>query len=107
MDGGRGERLVLLEKACLETLRDPFRFSEASPSSHLFKLDGARVVRIRYDGLAFYLRIHDDGRGIDPEVLRRGKRGGHWGLPGIHERAQRIGAKLDYGAKRGREQKCS
>ncbi len=41
------------------------------------------------------LRVHvsDDGCGIDPEVLRAG-RDGHWGLPGMRERAERIGAKL-------------
>ncbi|MGA2047999.1 MAG: ATP-binding protein [Terracidiphilus sp.] len=42
-----------------------------------------------------YLRIlvRDDGRGIDPQVLHAG-RGGHWGLPGMRERSEGIGASL-------------
>jgi nitrate/nitrite-specific signal transduction histidine kinase len=41
------------------------------------------------------LRIRDDGKGIDSRVLKDGKRAGHWGLPGIRERAKRIGAQLN------------
>ena len=35
----------------------------------------------------------DDGCGIDPQVLRAGREG-HWGLPGMRERAEKIGARL-------------
>ncbi len=52
-------------------------------------------AEIRYDSRAFRLRIRDDGAGIDPRVLKQGKRAGHWGLPGIRERADQIGARLD------------
>jgi signal transduction histidine kinase len=52
-------------------------------------------AEIRYDSRAFRLRVRDDGAGIDPRVLKQGKRAGHWGLPGIHERAEQIGARLD------------
>ena len=45
--------------------------------------------------LGFGLRFRDDGKGIDPRVLERGGRSGHWGLPGMHERAKRIGAQLE------------
>lgn len=37
--------------------------------------------------------VRDDGRGIDPEVLRDG-RDAHWGLVGMRERAASIGARL-------------
>jgi len=40
------------------------------------------------------LRISDDGRGIDARVLDAGGRPGHWGLRGMRERADRIGATL-------------
>lgn len=43
------------------------------------------------DGLR--LLVSDDGLGIDAEVLRSG-RDGHWGLSGMRERAERIGARL-------------
>jgi len=39
------------------------------------------------------LLVRDDGCGIDPGVLQTG-RDGHWGLSGMRERAERIGAKL-------------
>jgi nitrate/nitrite-specific signal transduction histidine kinase len=35
--------------------------------------------------------VRDNGKGIDEHVLRTG-RDGHWGLSGMRERAQRIGA---------------
>jgi signal transduction histidine kinase len=41
------------------------------------------------------LRIRDDGRGIDPDVLEKGGRADHWGLQGMRERANSIGAKLN------------
>jgi signal transduction histidine kinase len=37
--------------------------------------------------------IRDDGAGIDPNVLDSG-RDGHWGLAGMRERAESIGARL-------------
>jgi signal transduction histidine kinase/ligand-binding sensor domain-containing protein len=40
------------------------------------------------------LRIRDDGAGIAPAILEDG-RPGHYGLPGMRERAAEIGAKLD------------
>ena len=53
-------------------------------------------AEIRYDVRLFRLRIRDDGKGIDPRVLQEGGRTGHWGLPGIRERAKQIGAQLDF-----------
>jgi signal transduction histidine kinase len=40
------------------------------------------------------VRVRDDGRGIDPETLTAGKIG-HYGLTGMRERAERIGANLE------------
>jgi signal transduction histidine kinase/ligand-binding sensor domain-containing protein len=51
-------------------------------------------AEIAYDIRFFRLRIRDDGRGIERKVLEAGARQGHWGLPGIRERAKRIGARL-------------
>jgi signal transduction histidine kinase len=39
------------------------------------------------------LRISDNGVGIDSEVVEKGKEG-HFGLPGMKERAERIGGKF-------------
>jgi signal transduction histidine kinase len=49
------------------------------------------------------LRVHvrDDGKGIDPDILQEGGRAGHWGFAGMRERAQQIGAHLDFWSERG------
>jgi signal transduction histidine kinase len=61
-------------------------------------------VEITYGERALRLRIRDDGQGIPPEMLEAG-RPGHHGLPGMRERAQQIGGKLEIwsGAKAGTE----
>jgi signal transduction histidine kinase len=38
--------------------------------------------------------VRDNGRGIDLEVVRSGRRDGHWGMAGMRERAENIGARL-------------
>jgi signal transduction histidine kinase len=50
-------------------------------------------VKLDYEPTRLRVSVRDDGRGIDPEVLRSG-RDGHWGLSGMRERAERIGARL-------------
>ena len=42
----------------------------------------------------FRLRIRDDGKGIDSSVLQGGARTGHFGLPGMYERAKSMGGRL-------------
>ena len=51
-------------------------------------------VEIRYDNERFRLRVRDDGKGIDAAVLSAQGREGHYGLPGMRERATLIGGKL-------------
>jgi signal transduction histidine kinase len=62
---------------------------------------GRIEVEIRYDEDQLRLRIRDDGKGIDPKVLEASGRPGHWGLPGIRERAQRIGSQLEFWSEAG------
>ena len=38
---------------------------------------------------------------MDRNVMKEGKRQGHWGLPGMKERAQRMGAELDFWSETG------
>jgi signal transduction histidine kinase len=38
--------------------------------------------------------VRDNGRGIDPEMVRSGRRDGHWGMASMHERAENMGARL-------------
>jgi signal transduction histidine kinase/ligand-binding sensor domain-containing protein len=50
-------------------------------------------VEITYAERLFRLRIRDDGEGIPPEILKQG-RPGHYGINGMRERAEQIGAKF-------------
>jgi signal transduction histidine kinase/streptogramin lyase len=52
-------------------------------------------VEIRYDEYRLRLRIRDDGRGIDPDVLNRGHAPGHWRLHGMRERANLVGGRIE------------
>jgi len=74
-----------------EVLRNAFRHAQARRIE----------AEILYDEDQFRLRVRDDGRGMDPHVLEEGKRAGHWGLPGVRERARQIGAKLDLWSEAG------
>ncbi|MGM9486449.1 two-component regulator propeller domain-containing protein [Ideonella sp. YS5] len=67
-----------------EALRNAFRHADAK------RID----VEIRYDPHLLCVRVRDDGKGIDPEVLSRGEKEGHFGLGGMHERAKLAGGKL-------------
>jgi signal transduction histidine kinase/ligand-binding sensor domain-containing protein len=58
-------------------------------------------VEIRYDEDQLRLRVRDDGKGIDPKVLEAGGQSGHFGIPGMRERAQRIGAHLSFWSEMG------
>jgi signal transduction histidine kinase/ligand-binding sensor domain-containing protein len=52
-------------------------------------------VELTYSPSEFRLRVRDDGTGIDPSVLKAGGRTGHWGMPGMRERAEKIGGRLE------------
>ena len=69
--------------AC-EAVRNAFRHAHASQIH----------VEIRYDSQQLRLRVRDNGKGIEPQVLETGARAGHYGLPGLCERAKLVGGKL-------------
>jgi len=71
-------------KIAAEAVRNAFRHAQARQIE----------VEIRYDIEQFRLRVRDDGKGIDPEVIAGRGSEGHYGLPGMRERAILIGAKL-------------
>ena len=83
----RAVRPILQEeihRIARESLRNAFRHAEAR---HI-------ETEITY-GESLRLRFRDDGKGIEPRVLELGGRSGHWGLPGIRERATQIGAQME------------
>jgi signal transduction histidine kinase/ligand-binding sensor domain-containing protein len=67
-----------------EALRNAFRHADAKRIE----------VELRYDPRQLRVRVRDDGRGIDPEVLRGEGPEGHFGLGGMRERAKLAGGKL-------------
>ena len=60
-----------------------------------FRHSGAKNIEVELEYGLHELRIliRDDGSGIDRQVLDSGREG-HWGLSGMRERAERIGARL-------------
>jgi PAS domain S-box-containing protein len=64
--------------------------------------------KVEYANTDFRMHISDNGRGIDPEVLRDGREG-HWGLAGMRERARKIGGilKISSSASAGTEVQLS
>jgi Signal transduction histidine kinase len=66
-----------------EALVNAFRHSEAKSIE----------VELEYAAKQLRLVVRDNGCGIDPQFLHKGREG-HWGLSGMRERAERIGARL-------------
>jgi signal transduction histidine kinase/ligand-binding sensor domain-containing protein len=81
-----------------EALVNAFRHSHASD------------VEVELEYAASHLRVlvRDNGSGIDPHIARSGREG-HWGLSGMRERAERIGARFRVlsGASAGTEVEMS
>ena len=65
-----------------------------------FRHSGAKhvEVRIQYSPDELRILVKDDGRGIDPRLLAAGC-AGHWGLTGMRERAEQIGARLQLSSR--------
>jgi signal transduction histidine kinase len=72
-----------------EALRNAFRHS------------GARRigVEISYDRRQFSVEVRDDGKGFDEERVTRAALVGHFGLPGMRERAGVVGGRLEVWTK--------
>jgi ligand-binding sensor domain-containing protein/signal transduction histidine kinase len=90
----RAKRAIMREeiyRIARELLRNAYRHAHAQSIE----------AELRYDDEAFLLIVRDDGKGIDPKVLKDRGRAGHWGLPGMYERAEGIGARLDIWSEAG------
>jgi signal transduction histidine kinase len=53
------------------------------------------VVTIRYDARELRVSVRDDGKGMDGETIKRQHAAGHFGLPGMRERAAVVRGRLD------------
>ena len=64
--------------------------------------DASRIeLELEYGSGAFLMRIRDNGRGLDEAVSAAGHKPGHWGMVGMRERAEGIGAILEIDSKPG------
>jgi len=68
-----------------------------------FRHSGAHSVEaeLNYERSELRIRIRDNGAGIESAILRQGHRDGHFGLPGMRERALKVGAHLDVWSRTG------
>jgi len=90
----RAKRAIVGEEVyriARELLRNAYRHAQARSIE----------AELRYDDDAFSLIVRDDGKGMDPKVLKARGRAGHWGLPGMYERAEGMGARLDIWSEAG------
>ena len=90
----RVERAMIREeiyRIARELLRNAYRHAHAQSIE----------AELRYENAAFLLIVRDDGKGIDSKVLKDRGRAGHWGLPGMYERAEGIGARLEIWSEEG------
>jgi signal transduction histidine kinase len=95
VEGERRTLAPVLQNEVCRIAREVLR--NAVRHAHAHRIE----AEIRYDEQALRLRIRDDGRGLDPKVLEGGGTVGHWGLRGVRERAQQIGAQLDFWTEAG------
>ena len=58
-------------------------------------------VTVRYARGGIELLVRDDGQGLPPVVAAHGQIPGHWGMPGMRERAARLGARLSVDGRDG------
>jgi signal transduction histidine kinase len=82
---------LVRDEACRiagEALRNAFRHAQARRI----------IVEIRYDKRQFRLRVRDDGKGIDEDIIRQ-QLAGHFGMSGMRERAETVGGTLEVWTK--------
>jgi signal transduction histidine kinase len=106
LDGQAPSYRVVVEgkqQNLLPRLEDEFyRISREAVRNAFAHAAAAHIeVEIRYDQDELRVRIRDDGKGIDSEILDVGGRSGHFGIPGMRERAQQMGARLDFWSQIG------
>jgi len=80
-----------IERIAREAIHNCFQHSKAKRIE----------VEIAFSKSHLRICVRDDGIGIDPAVLQRGSRAGHWGLIGMKERAKRLRARVSIWSRPG------
>jgi len=79
---------------------DVFRIAGEALRNAFVHAQASRIeVDIRYGTERFRVRIRDDGKGIESQIVTDKGRPGHWGLRGMHERAKLVGGNLGVWSK--------
>lgn len=96
--GEQGESRVLHARAAHEIYRIA---SEALRNAFQHARAQEVEVMVRHARGGIELLVRDDGQGLPPLVAAHGQTPGHWGMPGMRERAAKLGARLSLGAAEG------
>jgi signal transduction histidine kinase len=73
---------------------------EAVGNAYQHAQAGHIETEVTYGDADLTIRVRDDGIGLDPQILARGQRAGHWGLPGMRERSESLGGQLHVWSER-------
>ena len=87
---------VVGEPFCIDSTmsREMYRIGREAISNAFLHAHAAKIeAEISYGHAVVTLTVRDNGIGIEPQVLDTG-RIGHWGFPGMRERAKSIGAQI-------------
>jgi signal transduction histidine kinase len=95
---GPGDYRVIIEgtpRPLRPIIRDEvYRIGREAVVNAFRHSQGSKIeVELEYSPKQLRVLVRDDGAGIDPDVLQSGREG-HWGLAGMRERAESIGARL-------------
>jgi len=80
-----------LFKVGREAISNAFRHAQASSIR----------VELDYKDRELTLLIRDNGQGVDERILLEGKKGGHWGLPGMRERVAQLKGNVRFESRQG------
>ena len=81
--------------------KETYRIVREALSNAFQHSQGTKIeLELTYDDSGCSVRVRDDGIGIDSVILGAGKIG-HWGLSGMRERAQKLGAAFNIWSKAG------
>jgi signal transduction histidine kinase len=67
---------------------------EAVSNAYQHAKSGNVETEVIFGDADLTIRVRDDGIGVDPQILARGQRPGHWGLPGMRERSESFAGHL-------------
>jgi Histidine kinase-, DNA gyrase B-, and HSP90-like ATPase len=72
----------------VEPAYEAYRIAREAVSNAYQHAKAAHIeTEVTFSDADLFIRVRDDGIGVDPEVLARGQRRGLWGLPGMRERS--------------------